>query len=359
MILSSNTGIYIFSYLVLPFMLLHKSKILRNSHYNCNFLSKKETNQLKGLLILIVILHHISQRMTTVGLMLPFRHVGYLAVSVFFFLSGYGLTESKKKNTYFLKNFFSKRFSRVYLPFFIINIATILIYSNLFDSEYTIYKIICYVVGIELIDPVMWFVISIMVFYMLFYISFFSHKLAVKLLILLSLIYSIICFFIGKDVYWYNTSLCFPIGVYTSLNFNKVFTTLMNRNYLLTICFSIFVFSSLFLLDIFTPNLILSAILETISSVMFVIVSLLLLIKVELNSKVLAFFGVLSYEMYLLHMKIYTVYFNYIDVSKSYNLIFYILLVLITSIVFNAILEYMNKFLIYSSHKLTYQQITK
>lgn len=78
-------------------------------------LSIQSTNNLKGFSILIIVLHHLSQR-TAFGLsksaywLSRFNVVGRLAVAIFFFVSGYGLTRQfQQKGQDYLHHFLRKR----------------------------------------------------------------------------------------------------------------------------------------------------------------------------------------------------------------------------------------------------------
>jgi probable poly-beta-1,6-N-acetyl-D-glucosamine export protein len=344
--LSSNSGIYLLSYLILPFIVLYRSKRLTKFHYNDNFLSKKNTVQVKGLMIIIIVLHHLSKKLTYVGLMFPFKGIGYLAVSMFFFLSGYGLMESRKTKNDFFKSFFSRRFNKVYLPFFLINILTVAVYSIILGYKYTIYEVIHYAMGIKLIDDITWFIIVILMYYLLYYVFFslFLPELAVKFLIISSLIYSFFCFYIGTGSWWYNSSFCFPIGVYVSLNYKNIVTMLMSKNYIKMIYFLIIVSGILYILSKHFDIFITRIVFEITSSVVFIICSLLLLFKTELNSRVLTFFGLISYEIYLLHMKLYSLYYNS-NVIGGYNIFYYVIMLIIISLIFSKMVEYINKYL--------------
>lgn len=356
----SNLSIYVFTYLIIPFILLYHSKIGNNP----NFLSKDNTNQIKGLMILIVILHHISQRMISPGLMYPFLFFGYLAVSVFMFFSGYGLTTSQQRKDYFFKTFLSKRFNRVYVPFILINIITIILYTTLLNEQYTVSNIISYIIGTALIDPITWYVIMIILSYIYYYIVFsrFSKQTALKLLTVFSLSYCLFCMYIGLKNYWYVSIFAFPFGVYVSLNFEKVYNILQSKKTLFT---SMVVFSVVFGIstsahficinilksgEIFT-NLIVW-VCYVASSTLFVICVLVLMTKIEFRSKVFAFLGLISYEIYLVHMKIYTLYSNYSNINVSYNIGYYVLLVIIVSAAFKEIVDKCFNFNFMKRHEL-------
>lgn len=83
---------------------------------NYNVLSRmgggNYTTSLKGIAIVIIILCHTMGCFTRV-----FTPLGGIGVAMFLILSGYGLNESFKRNG--IEGFWVKRFSRVWIPYFI------------------------------------------------------------------------------------------------------------------------------------------------------------------------------------------------------------------------------------------------
>ena len=88
-VLSNNIAINIFAFAILPLIVLLNSKLTKN---NEDYLSISNTNILKGISVLVVILHHISlYTNSNKYLDFVFGQAGFLAVSIFLFVSGYGL----------------------------------------------------------------------------------------------------------------------------------------------------------------------------------------------------------------------------------------------------------------------------
>ena len=62
-------------------------------------LQKQNSNLIKGLMAVLVVAHHLYQYSHVIDTPIMsyiFASLGYLAVAVFFFYSGYGLMESYK-----------------------------------------------------------------------------------------------------------------------------------------------------------------------------------------------------------------------------------------------------------------------
>ena len=84
-----------------------------------DYLSNKSTKSLKGLLALLIIFHHISQKVTTGENFSNFEYMGRYIVALFFFLSGYGLYFQYSNNVNYMKNFLRKRLVRIFIPFYV------------------------------------------------------------------------------------------------------------------------------------------------------------------------------------------------------------------------------------------------
>ena len=91
------------------------------------YLSLETTNCLKGIFAIIVVIHHLYQRTDIINnsvLGVLFQSLGCLSVSIFFFLSGYGIAASiQRKGNSYLASFASKRI----LPLYINNVIMALV----------------------------------------------------------------------------------------------------------------------------------------------------------------------------------------------------------------------------------------
>lgn len=334
---SSNIYLYLLIFLFLPLIIFYNSKIFTRKNYNLEFLSKPTTNCVKGLCILIIIFHHVSLTMRNPALIKPFTLVGYLAVSLFFFLSGYGLMFSFLNKDNYLSNFFSKRLSKVYLPFVVVNALTLIAIYFSSNTKYSVADIILYILGIKLIDSALWFVKSIILFYIVFYIAFkfFKKDTGCFLLVIYSIIYSIVCYSLSLSSWWFNAVLCFPIGIYMATYYTKIIC-FIQKSYIKIFLLSGFLFVVSFLL----ANLLKSPIkiiLSTSSTIFFVVFVLTILLKFKIYSKPLNSIGNLSYEMYLVHMKVLIFYFNNVKIKESYSIYIYLFLVIFLSFLINRI----------------------
>src|SRR3989338_9912847 len=76
-----------------------------------------QTNQLKGLAILMVIFSHVGYFLSTdTRFLYPLSVAGGVGVNLFLFLSGFGLTASSLKNKLPVWSFYKKRLSKIFWP---------------------------------------------------------------------------------------------------------------------------------------------------------------------------------------------------------------------------------------------------
>lgn len=88
---------------------------LETNNLNNNlFADINTTTALKGIAILIIIIHHVGVNSFFCNY---FNPLGGIGVAMFLFLSGYGISESYKKNL--LSHFWRKKISRILIPYLI------------------------------------------------------------------------------------------------------------------------------------------------------------------------------------------------------------------------------------------------
>lgn len=296
-----------------------------------------KSNIIKGICISVIVLHHVSQSFSSPGLLRPFLDFGYLGVSVFLFLSGYGLTSSfvRKKS---LADFAKARLMKVYLPFFILSniyILTCVLIGN--DLRVDFFSFLLFSFGFYIINESYWFVYFIFLSYFIFYVSFRFLKAEIKVIsfmILIFIIYWIFCFLLGIGKWWYTTCFCFPLGVFFVLKKEKIHFLLMTY-----LPFCIFLSLFIMLLSItfaMNSSSFLASVGKTISSLSFVLIFYILVSLVTFKSKLLYLLGNYSYEIYLTHVLILAFISN---LQNSIHLFLFFLLVFSGSLV----LRYVSK----------------
>ncbi|WP_300279053.1 acyltransferase family protein [Peptacetobacter sp.] len=285
-------------YLSIFIIVLYNIKILSFNDYNENPLSMSNGNAIKGLAAILIVLHHISQRIENPGKLLFFRYIGYLQVAIFLFFSGYGLMKSYKSKKGYLEGFWKKRIPKIVIPFILANILFLAVYRLVLHTKFSMYEIITCTLGLRLIDGFKWYVIAIIVLYVGFYLTFkyLKENLSIFGIFLVVTSYNYICFKLGQGEWWYNATYCFLIGIIFA-NYEKYLINIIRKYYLIvtTILLTSFIYT--FISNIHKSNIYMAM----ISSILFVLVCPCILMKCELNSRILKFLGGISYEIYLVH----------------------------------------------------------
>lgn len=138
---------------------------------NDDYLGVKTTLGLKGFLALGIIFHHLSQWVTTGSEFSNFAYMGTYIVSIFFFLSGYGLYYQNEHKPNYMNGFLYKRLSRILVPFIFISLIY-LVYRVANGQVINIeYFINLFLKGSTIIING-WFVNIIILMYLFFYVSF-------------------------------------------------------------------------------------------------------------------------------------------------------------------------------------------
>lgn len=201
-------------------------------------LSYGNFNLLKGISAILVLIHHISQRIDGI----VFINLGYLAVGLFFFISGYSIHQSYlNKNNYLRKILFIKIPSILVSCFFVICLS-ILIYFFIMHETVTVTELLGIFKGNKFNN---WYFNSIIVLYLIFVLSVKIGKTNTTVIIWLFIFittYEIILILLDFGSHWYLSTYCYFVGTVIS-NFKEKVLILINKELkVLTIIFIIVFF---------------------------------------------------------------------------------------------------------------------
>ena len=337
-------------YIALLILTLYNAKIYKPKEYNNNFLNKQTTISVKGLCAILIVLHHTSQRIENPDQLVYFRWIGYLCVSMFLFYSGYGLYMSYNNNNNYINTFCKKRISKIIVPFILSNILFIFSYKFINKNTYTIMDIINYSIGFKLIDGFKWYVITSIVFYYGFYLIFkYANKNKLKIMTIFITIYVLVCYIMRMGSYWYNASYTFILGMVMA-KYHKSIFNFIKKQYINILIIVAVIFKFTFMKTVYEGNLIPSI----ISSISFVLLSIIILTKISISNKILLFIGNISYEIYLVHGLILNLLFN-ITNNKYLYLISVMVISILTAYLFKLSLNKTIYFIKYIRNKFKIQ----
>lgn len=217
------------TYLLLISLVIVGCKVSERGQLYDDYLSLAQNKSIQGLFAVLIMVHHISQKLSEPGTVPdkyvkhgldPFMYIGYLLVAYYFFSSGYGLYKSYKNKENYLTGFLSK-----HLPPVIIMLAVssyFFMYVGLghgmnsrYDSPMTLF-------GPWTNNPYSWYIYAIIICYVLFYNCFkraHTERAAITAIIIGLAAYILFCNYWLYGDWWYNTVLVFPAGIYSTFSY--------------------------------------------------------------------------------------------------------------------------------------------
>lgn len=306
---------------------------------NKEYLSVESTSGLRGFLALGIIFHHLSPLVKTGEEFSNFSYMGTYIVSIFFFLSAYGLYVQNESKENYLDNFLEKRLSKIMVPFFIISLIYMFarfVNGQLMDLNFFINL---FKKGSTIIYNG-WFVDIIILMYVFFYISFkfFQNKL---LSIVLNTIF-IICYIclaikLGYSFWWYNSALPFIIGLIWAKNQNKIDRFLDRYYFIAIILVTVLLFFShkynILLKYVHLEDSYSYALAANLDNIIFTIYFIMVFLKkINFSNVYLTLIGRISFELYMIHGLVISI-LEKIFVSSRVNDVLFTFFVLMISLI--------------------------
>lgn len=308
-------------------------------------LDKTTTKSIEGILAIYIIFSHLKQY-------IPYddfgsdllnnilNNFGQCSVAPFFFFSGFGIVESiKKKGATYSKTILTNRFLRVWC-WFIIALVPFYLLDLFWFKQYSLLDYIAAPLGIKSIGNSNWFVAIILLCYFSIGFSCFIFKSSIKKQILFSsliiFIYFVFAYLFKLPTYWYDTVLCFPLGMVCSYNKVKIQTILSDSVYRIFIPLYILLF---IVISYFFPIYILSKGIvfhEIIRNLLFSLLILSLSVKLKFKKSIFAYLGTCSFSIFIFQRLPMMVLKELLSFSSKY---IYWILSIVLSIILGVILK--------------------
>lgn len=307
---------------------------------NKEYLSVKSTSGLRGFLALGIIFHHLSPLVKSGEEFSNFSYMGTYIVSIFFFLSAYGLYVQNERRENYLDNFLVKRLSKIIVPFFIISLIYIFyrfVNGQLIDLNFFINL---FKKGSTIIYNG-WFVDIIILMYIFFYISFklFQNKfLSIVLNTIFIICYICLAIKLGYNFWWYNSALTFAIDLIWAKNQNKIDRVIEKYYFIVIILVTVLLFVShkydVLLKYLHIEDSYSYALAANLDNIIFTIYFIIVFLKkINFSNVYLTLIGRISFELYMIHGLVISM-LGKIFVSSRVNDVLFTLFVLIVSLIF-------------------------
>ena len=316
---------------------------------NKEYLNVKSTSGLRGFLALGIIFHHISPLVKTGEEFSNFSYMGTYIVSIFFFLSAYGLYVQNESRENYLDNFLVKRLSKIIVPFFIISLIYMFyrfVNGQLIDLNFFINL---FKQGSTIIYNG-WFVDIIILMYIFFYLSFkfFQNKfLSIVFNTIFIICYICLAIKLGYNFWWYNSVLAFAIGLIWAKNQNKIDRFLERYYFIVIVLVTVLLFVShrydILLKYLHIEDSYSYALAANLDNIIFTIYFIIVFLKkINFSNVYLNLIGRISFELYMIHGLVISM-FAKIFVSSRVNDVLFTLFVLIISLILAWIVNKIDK----------------
>ena len=229
----------------------------------------------------------------------PLHDLGAPIVSVFLFISGYGLVKSYgQRGGDYLTNFFSRRVFRVFLPSVV---AMALFYCFNWNRDTDVLGDINNMIRYgDTVLPFSWFVIVIILFYTMFYLVYrlVRERWRLPVIFVLVLMFMAATIAAGYDRCWWVCSLAFPAGMVFSKYSEPIFGFCSNSSARYISILVLLTIITALLFYRWPQNQYVCAVCYVFIAMLVVLIAAKLPVE-NLNKPLVMFLASISYEIYL------------------------------------------------------------
>lgn len=274
-----------------------------------DYCSPAKTGSIKGIFVFIVVLSHARQYITVDnGILLNKPYLiamdllGQLMVVMFLFYSGYGVALAIKKKDGYAKSIPVKRAFKVWYHF-AVAVCIFFGVGLAIGRKYTFIRLLQSFIGYKDVGNSAWFIIDIIILYLITHACFMvatkKHLIAgISAVTVCSVVLVAVMRIAGKDNWWYDTVMCYPLGMWFSLFKNKLDSKVLPSlsKWLVCTILTAGVFAGTFAAFRITS----SRSLFIISSLFFAFTIVFISMRVSIDNAVLRWFGKRVFGIYIL-----------------------------------------------------------
>ncbi len=257
---------------------------------------KDKLTAVKALMALLIVADHLNFFLD-LGWLKPARELGAPIVSMFFFISGFGLVRSwQSKGPAYLNSFLRKKFLRIVLPaLFALAAYYLLLWNPGRDYPGEWKNLLLY--GTPVL-PFSWFAEAIVFFYLVYYCSFrfLKGKWRAAGLMTGTIAWMAATILAGYDWCWWICSLSFPSGAFFAYKEKEIYAFCEEKPYRY---YALLGLMSILFVALYLPR---NPYLWTLCYVLIPTIVALLVARLplgRLHGPVITFISGISYEIYL------------------------------------------------------------
>lgn len=289
-------------FVVIVLAFLWKCRINLRS-MNDDYLSIENSTALRGILSVLVVCYHLAQRTGDRSLFHIFVFFGFLPVSYFFFLSGYGLQKSFAKKANYRGTILRKRIPSVALPYlFFTGLYCLLSWVE--GDAYALSEVLLSFVNGGPVVTFSWYILCILLIYLVYYITTAFYRGNHDTILILNLLFVAALPFVFKKLgyggYWYSTCITYPLGIFWAIKEEKILPWI-KKHYLPLLAAGLVASSVLFLSTMRFSSGRVILWLYWPCCLLFVPTLLLVQMKVTFGNRLLTLLGNCSMEIYMFH----------------------------------------------------------
>lgn len=312
---------------------------------NKDYLSKDTTTAIKGIFVIVVFFSHYSGYVDLNSnwydklFASANSCIGQLMVVMFLFYSGYGIfTQIRRTGGEYIDTFLRHRFLPTWLQF-----AVCVTFFLIMDvaigtiSDYSVMHIIQAYIGWKSIGNSSWFMFITFALYLIVFISnkIFKSRPFYGLVCVsaLSIALTFVLVFV-KGPIWWNTLLCFPLGMWFSYYKDWIDKHIFINRYIVALVSLLLIFGVLWFVDSKIHSLGVGYILLAMT---FALLIVTVSMRVNVGNRVLLFFGKHIFSIYILQRLPLIIFQKYID-----NIYLYFAVSFVVTIILSWLFDYIS-----------------
>jgi peptidoglycan/LPS O-acetylase OafA/YrhL len=268
---------------------------------NADCLSPGRTDSVRGLMALVVIFIHVGQYAPGGPVMALLGRTGYLAVAVFFFLTGFSLQSQYMQRKNYAKGFLLKRLRLVALPYAVLT-GIYWSYYLWMGRSYSLKHVLTrFLQGSPLVS-FSWYILAVLSFYVAFWLLMRLCKGNHKAMLLGGLawfvLHTAVCVVLNYGSFWYISAICPVVGMAWAIYRDKIERFLQKR-YFAVLAVAVAALALGLLLNQVVHAPLLSELVKIGPAALFAVTFVLFLYKVKFGNPALQLLGQMSMELYL------------------------------------------------------------